>query len=164
VHNILRKLLQQRPTMRYVPVFLAIMAGTVFGDEIDVTLTGITVAEDFCSTTVLDALFKECVVETAERLGAVFHHGGRELRGSRNLPSCAVCPPDPPKGHWCYVMCSNRRRLTSLAILDPVKLVVNQGQIQSEARRCYQDKAAIPDYYCLGVSDDIKIKVGFTKT
>jgi hypothetical protein len=151
--------------MRYVPFLLAIVVGTVYGDEIDVTLTGITVDEDFCSTTVLDSLFEECVVATAELLGAVFHHGGgRELRGSRNLPSCAVCPPDPPKGHWCYVMCSNRRRLTFLAILDPVQLVVNQVQVQLEARSCYQDKAAMPDYHCLGVSDDIEIQVEFTKT
>jgi hypothetical protein len=143
---------------------LALISGTVYGDEIDVTITGFTVDEDFCSTTVLDALFKECVVATAERLGAVFHHGGRELIGSRKLPSCAVCPPNPPKGHWCYVMCSNRRRLTHLAILDPAKLVVNQGQIQFAARKCYQDKTAMPDYHCLGISDDIKIKVEFTKT
>jgi hypothetical protein len=150
--------------MRYAFCLLALMAGTVFGNEIDATITGITVDEDFCSAAVFDTLFDKCVVKTAEGLGAVFHHHGRKLRSNRNLPSssCSVCPPNPPKGHWCWVKCGHgTRRLILANVLHPVlSLVVDQVQLQLEARNCYQEEAA--DYQCLGISEDIEVNIDFT--
>jgi hypothetical protein len=84
-----------------------------------------------------------------------------ELRGSRDLQSCSVCPP---KGHWCWVKCGYGDRRLTLADEHLDRRLVDQGQIQIAARNCYEEKAAMTEYQCLGIADDIKLKVTFTAT
>jgi hypothetical protein len=150
--------------MRYAFFLLGLIVGTVLGDDIDARITGVTADEHSCSLPVLDALYDECVVDTAVALGASFARR-LELRGSRDLQSCSICPPPPyPRGHWCYVKCNQGTRRLTLASEHPDRRLVNQGQIQGAARTCYQQKAAMPYYQCLGIADDIKVKVSFKRT
>jgi hypothetical protein len=90
--------------MRYYAFFLlALIVGTVCGDEIAARVTGFTEDGDYCPTRVLDKLYDDCVVDEAVALGASFEHR-RELRDSRDLFfNCGICPTNPPLGHWCYV-------------------------------------------------------------
>jgi hypothetical protein len=151
--------------MRYAFFLLGLIVGTVLGDEIDVRITGISYTDDEkpCSMTDLETLYDECVVKEAVLFGASFERR-LELRGSRDLQSCSVCPPHPPKGHWCWWKCGYGNRRLTLVDEHPDRRLVNQGKIQVAARNCYEEKAAMPEYQCLGIADDIKLKVSFTAT
>jgi hypothetical protein len=151
--------------MRYAFFVLGLIVGIVLGDKIDVRITGISYIDDDkpCSITDLETLYDECVVKKAVLLGASFERR-LELRGSRDLQSCSVCPPNPPKGHWCWVKCGYGKRRLTLADEHPDRRLANQGRIQIAARNCYEEKAAMTEYQCLGIADDIKIKVSFIDT
>jgi hypothetical protein len=147
--------------MRYAFVLLALIVGTVCGDEIGAIITGITNDGETCPTSVLDNLYNECVVDTAVALGASFDRR-LELRGSRDLSVCDVCPDAARQlfGHWCYFVCPWNRRLT-LANEHPDRRLTNQGKIQKAARDCYEDKRAMPKYKCLG-ERDLVIKIYYS--
>jgi hypothetical protein len=151
--------------MRCAFFVLGLIVGIVLGDEIDVRITGISHIDDEepCSTTDLNILYNECVVKEAVLLGALFERR-LELRGCRDLQSCSICHPDPPKGHWCWVKCGHSKRRLTLASEHLDGRLVNQGQIQVAARNCYEEKAAMTEYQCLGIADDIKVQVTFTQT
>jgi hypothetical protein len=87
-------------TTRNTFLLLALFVGAVRGGHLDAEVQGFKLNEDYCTTSVYDELYEECVVTTAEALGAVFDRR-LELRGSRGLQSCSICPPNPPKGHLC---------------------------------------------------------------
>jgi hypothetical protein len=97
-------------TMRNTFLLLALFLGAVRGTHIDAEVQGVKLDENYCTPSVYDELYAECVVTTAEALGVVFDRR-LELRGSRGLQySCSVCPPNPPKGHWCWVKCGYATR------------------------------------------------------
>jgi hypothetical protein len=153
--------------MKYSFVLLTLIVGTVCGDEIGARITGFTNDGKYCPAHVLDNLYDECVVETAVALGASFDRR-LELRGSRDLSPCDACPEAAKQmfGHWCYVMCP-KRRLT-LADEDPDRRLTNQGEIQQAARTCYDEKAALPKYKCLGkgsdgTADGLQIKIYYSE-
>jgi hypothetical protein len=93
-----------------------------------------------------------------------------ELRGNRELQGlnhCGGCAEDQtyPKGHWCFVMCSARRLLTTtddqalLTDTDRTQFYsVAKGQIQQTANTCL-DLMIKKGYKCLGNPEDLKIKI-----
>jgi hypothetical protein len=144
--------------MRYAFVLLALIVGTVCGDEISARIEGITADESYCSTSVFDSLYDECVVEKAVDLGASFDRR-LELRGSRDVQRrlCSYCPQEAidTVGHWCYVKCGTQRRSRRLTLANehPNRRLTNQGEIQKAARDCYEEKRGMSKYKCLGESD-----------
>jgi hypothetical protein len=148
--------------MKNAFLLLALFAGTVSGSSITAEVQGVEAHVDsWCSPDVFSALYTECVVETAEGLGAVFGDRRELLRGNRELFSCSVCPPNPPKGHYCWVMCGHGSR--RLAVADENadrRLVVTQDEIQAAATECYEGKAA-NGYPCLGAVGDITVTVAY---
>jgi hypothetical protein len=148
--------------MKNAFLLLALFAGTVAGSQISAEVEGVEAyADSWCSPDAFAALYTECVVETAEGLGAVFG-GRRELRGNRELQgfSCSVCPPNPPKGHFCWVMCSQGSRRLTVADEHADRRLVTQGEIQVAATECYEAKAT-DGYPCLGPAGDITVTVAY---
>ena len=146
-------------TMRNTFLLLALFVGAVRGTHIDAEVQGVKLDEDYCTPSVYDELYAECVVTTAEALGVVFDRR-LELRGSRSLQSCSVCPPNPPKGHWCWVKCGYaNRRLTVANDEHADRRLTTQAAIQAAATECYDVKAAMPEYDCLGAAEDLDITI-----
>jgi hypothetical protein len=85
------------------------------------------------------------MVTTAKALGVVFDRRRLELKGSRGLQSCSICPPIPPQGHWCWV----KRGSASRRLTDENAYTTTQTAIQAAA--------AMPEYDCLGAAEDLEI-------
>jgi hypothetical protein len=166
-------------TMKSTFLLLALFVGAVGGNHIDAEVQGYTADENnYCTTSVYDALYEECIVTTAEVLGVVFDRRRLELRGSsRALQSCSICPPNPPKGHWCWVKCGYASRRLTVANgnanesangngngngnADDHADTTTQTAIQAAATECYEAKAAMPEYNCLGAAEDLKIIIEY---
>jgi hypothetical protein len=149
-------------TMRNAFFLLALFAGTVRGGNIDARIEGAEAHLDsWCAPDVFAVLYDECVVETAEGLGVVFDRRRLELRGSRDLQSCSICPPNPPKGHWCWVKCGQGSRRLTLANEDADRrLIINQAAIEAAATGCYKANAA-NGYPCLGDVGDLTVTIDY---
>jgi hypothetical protein len=149
--------------MRYAFVLLALLVGTVSGDEIGAIITGFTADEDYCKPKVMDLLYEECVEDVAISLGASFPDRRLELRGSRRL-QCDKCTFEATqmRGQWCWYHC-RARRLTIANERQDKRLPnrqTNQGKIQKAARDCYEEKRG--QYKCLGTADDLKVSIEYT--
>jgi hypothetical protein len=154
-------------TMRYAFVLLALLVGTVSGDEIGARIEGFTSDGHYCPSAVVNHLYKKCVVDIAVSLGASFNDRRLELRGSRKLDPCDNCPDAAPFGHWCVVVCGSDplRRLTIANEHPDGRLPngqTNQGKIQQAASDCYEEKRGMPQYKCLGTADDLKVFIDYT--
>jgi hypothetical protein len=127
---------------------------------------------DFCSTSVYDELYQECIVTIAEAHDVTFDNDRRlELRGSRSLWVCAVCPPEAisMKGHWCNVVCGHgTRRLQGAS--DNASDHANENAdatthaiIEEEATECYIKKAKKPEgnVTCLGDWEKISVTINY---
>jgi hypothetical protein len=128
---------------------LAVIVGTVFGtDELGAVITGYTDLDEemFCGECVMDTLYKRCVEDKAVAQGALFSRR-LELRGNRDLISCSVCPQNPPRGHWCYVKCGRRRRLT-FTDERTERFLVEKELLQQAAQNCYEANAENPRLAC----------------
>jgi hypothetical protein len=148
--------------MKYTLFLLAAMAGGVCGAELGAEIQGVTTSGIFCNAEEDQELYKECVEDVAVSLGVVLSRR-LALRGDRELQYsfCGFCGSGAyPFGHWCFVMCSARRRL---AVADELvdtddKLLVAKGQIQKAANECLDLKIE-EGYECLGNPEDLHIKI-----
>jgi hypothetical protein len=142
--------------------FLAALVGAVRGAELGAEIQGVTTSGSYCTEEEQHILYQECVEDVAVSMGVVLSRR-LELRGNRELPVlnfCSGCGTETyPAGHWCFVMCSARRRLTVAdehAHTD--RLLVSKGQIQQAANACLDDKIQ-EGYECLGDPNDLRIKI-----
>jgi hypothetical protein len=147
--------------MKYVLLFLA-MVGAVRGAHLLAEVVGVSDIEA-CPLDVQEALYEECVINTAVALG--FGHDGRrlELRGHRELPLSRLCggcgytkPPGDTRNMFCQVWgCWKRRRLT---VDDDHTSLSEMEQIEHAAVTCIQNKIE-EGLTCMGLPGDITIKV-----
>jgi hypothetical protein len=147
--------------MKDILILLAAMVGVVCGVELGAEIQGVTTGDSCTVTKELD-LYTECVEDVAIDLGL---YGGRrleqQLRGDRELQSfCAGCPPGYyPAGHFCFVMCSGRRRLSDADERLLSSDSVAKGQIQKGANECLLQKIQDGVASCLGDPNDLRIKI-----
>jgi hypothetical protein len=146
-------------SIRNVFFLLALFAGTVGGNHISARIEGVEAHPDsWCSPDAFAALYTECVV--GQFPPGQFDHD-RRLRGSRELWTCSVCPPDPPKGHWCWVMCSQGSRRLTIANEDADRrLSISQQAIEGAATGCYKANA-VNGYPCLGDVGHLTVTISY---
>jgi hypothetical protein len=145
--------------MKYIVFLLAALVGVVFGAELGAEIRGVTISESYCTEDEEQMLYQECVEDVAVSMGVVLSRR-LELRGNRKL-QCGGCDADRtyPKGHWCFYMCSARRRLTIAdAHVSPDRFLVAKGQIQQAANACLDLKIE-EGYECLGDPEQLRIKI-----
>jgi hypothetical protein len=138
------------------------MLGAVCGAELGAEIQGVTTGGRYCTEDEKHTLYQECVEDVAVSMGVVLSRR-LELRGNRELQGfnhCSGCGSGTyPPWHWCFVMCSTRRRLTITdENLHPDRLLVAKGQIQQAANACLDQKIQ-EGYKCLGNPEDLRIKI-----
>jgi hypothetical protein len=150
--------------MKYTATVLLLattMIGAVCGAELGAEIQGVTTSGSFCTEEEEQILYQECVEDVAVSLGVVLSRR-LELRGNRELQTdhCSGCGSGTyPPWHWCFVMCSTRRRLTVAdEHVHPDRLLVAKGQIQQAANACLDQKIQ-EGYECLGDPADLRIKI-----
>jgi hypothetical protein len=146
--------------MKYTLFLLVALVGSVCGAELGAEIRGVTDSGIYCTTEEEQVLYTECVEDVAESLGLVLSRR-LELSGNRELGHCSGCNAGVayPRGHWCFVMCSARRRLEvpdEHAHTD--RILVAKGQIQQGANACLDQKIE-EGYTCLGNPGDLRIKI-----
>jgi hypothetical protein len=147
-------------TMKNTFLLLALFVGAVRGDNHFVAeVQGVKLDEVYCTPTEYNDLYEECIVAVAKAHGVEFDRRRLELRGSRGLQSCSICPPNPPRGHWCYVKCGGYDGYRRLQADEENADTTTQTEIQEEAAGCYAEKAAMPAYSCLGAAEDLEITI-----
>jgi hypothetical protein len=160
-------------TMKNAFLLLTLFVGAVDGTYFDAEVQGQDIDADyFCTMDTYNELYEDCIVTIAENHGVVFDRRRLELRGSRGLQSCSVCPPNPPKGHWCWVKCGYATR-RSLQVgngnasdqgnenaSDNADTTI-QGLIQEAATECYKAKSATTEYSCLGDADELLVGIDY---
>jgi hypothetical protein len=162
-------------TIKNTFLLLALFVSAVGGEHLEYARVEGVNAEgvDFCSTSVYDELYQECIVTIAEDHDVTFDHDRRlELRGSRHLQSCAVCPPEAisTKGHWCYVKCDPERGRRLQGASDNANDHANENAdatthaiIKEKATECYIKKAKQPEgkVTCLGDWEEISVTINY---
>jgi hypothetical protein len=143
--------------MKYILFLLVAMVGVVCGAELGAEIQGVTASGIFCTAEQQQELYQECVEDVAVSMGIVLSRR-LELRGDRELQYlfCSGCGGGTyPRGHYCFVYCSARRRLT---VVDDADEHVAKGQIQKAANDCLDLKIE-EGYECLGDPNDLRIKI-----
>jgi hypothetical protein len=148
--------------MKYTIFLLAAFLNVAIGAELGAEIMGVTTSESYCTEGEQEILYQECVEDVAVSMGVVLSRR-LELRGDRELQwnFCSGCANDVayPAGHWCFVMCSNRRRLTITdEHVNPDRFLVAKGQIQQAANACLDLKIE-EGYECLGDPGELRIKI-----
>jgi hypothetical protein len=142
---------------------LAAMVGGVCGTHLGAEIRGVTTIGDPCTQEQDLELYQVCVEDIFVSMGGVLDRR-LELRGNRDLQTsnhCSGCDPgySYPLGHWCYVMCSARRRL---AVADEHvhtdRFLVSEEELQQAATECYVHKIT-NGYECLGNPEDLTIRI-----
>jgi hypothetical protein len=164
-----RNIANSTSTMKYTLTLLTAMVfDVVFGAQLGAEIQGVTDRGSSCTVEKDRALYKECVEDVAVSMGIVLSRR-LELRGNRELVNgCRGCADDQayPTGHWCFVMCSTRRLLTTtddqalLTVTDGTTdfYSVEEGNIQRAANACLDLKIE-EGCECLGNPEDLKIKI-----
>jgi hypothetical protein len=146
--------------MKHSLSLLAAMVGAVCGTHLGAEFRGVTSIGDPCTQEQDLELYQVCVEDIFVSMGGVLDRR-LELRGSgRKLPICAECEPYMfLQGHWCFMYCVGRRRLT---VADeqahPERLLVSHGKLQQAANECLDNKIT-NGYECLGNPEDLRIKI-----
>jgi hypothetical protein len=148
--------------MKYTAVLLlaTFLVGAVCGAELGAEIQGVTTGGSYCTEEEQRIIYKECVEDVAVSMGVVLSRR-LELRGNRELQNhCSGCGSgNYPPWHWCFVMCSNRRRLTvSGEYVHTDRFLAAKGQIQQGANACL-DQKIMEGYECLGNPEDLRIKI-----
>jgi hypothetical protein len=158
--------------MKNTFLLLTLLVSAVGATYFDAEVQGQDIDEDsFCTMDKYNELYEDCIVTIAEDHDVVFDRRRLELRGSRGLQSCSVCPPNPPKGHWCWVKCGYATRRLQVGNGSASAIGNNnanenadtttQGLIQAAATECYKAKAATTDYSCLGDADELLVTIDY---
>jgi hypothetical protein len=157
-------------TIKNTFLLLALFVSAVGGNHLEYAMVEGDNDEgvDFCSASVYDELYHECIVDVAKEHNVVFdgHEDRRlELRGSRRL-GCEVCTAQASgsRGHWCYYQCGEASRRLQAADDHANESIdmTTHAYIEGNATECYIEKALpLGNVACLGDWTAINVTINY---